>query len=124
VLALPADGAAQSLPALGDDGPDAVLAPATLASLRARKVLQVTAGDAQADPDVLATLTARGMGSVLMMPVARGGVTVGVLEAYSASERLWSRFEVSRARIVSHQLAAVLDRVEAPAPASAAPRVA
>ncbi|MEA2317416.1 MAG: hypothetical protein QOD44_1605 [Solirubrobacteraceae bacterium] len=55
-------------------------------------------------------LRAGGHGSRLTLPVVCGGELVGMLEAYSREERPWSRFEIGRARIIAHQLGAVLAR--------------
>jgi GAF domain-containing protein len=74
-------------------------------------LLQVLAGDASADPAERAALEALGYRSLLRMPVCCEDRVVGALEAYSRDERPWSRFEIRRARMISHQLGAAVERV-------------
>jgi diguanylate cyclase (GGDEF)-like protein/PAS domain S-box-containing protein len=74
-------------------------------------LMQVLAGDASADPAERAALEALGYRSLLRMPVCCEDRVVGALEAYSREERPWSRFEIRRARMISHQLGAAVERV-------------
>ena len=57
-------------------------------------------------------LAAQGFRSLLRLPIVCEAETVGILEAYSRRDRPWSRFEIRRARIIAHQLAAALERIE------------
>jgi hypothetical protein len=70
---------------------------------------------AGADPHDVAVLHAAGYRSSLSLPLVHRGATLASLRAYRRTERPWSRFEVGRARLISHQLAAVLQRVGDPA---------
>ena len=49
-----------------------------------------------------------GHGAMLMVPVAFGGVTIGLLEAMRDRERAFTRSQTNRARIVAHQLGGML----------------
>jgi diguanylate cyclase (GGDEF)-like protein/PAS domain S-box-containing protein len=71
---------------------------------------QLLVGDDTASDVERAVLRSGGHGSRLRLPVLCGGDLVGMLEAYSREERPWSRFEIRRARIIAHQLGAVLAR--------------
>jgi EAL domain-containing protein (putative c-di-GMP-specific phosphodiesterase class I) len=66
------------------------------------------------DPDDVAALHAQGYRSALSLPLVHRGGAPASLRAYRRTERPWSRFEVSRARLISHQLAAALQRVGTP----------
>jgi hypothetical protein len=74
---------------------------------------QVLAGDPDADDAQRAALLARGFQSRLSLPVSDGGVRVGTLEAFATSERPWTRFQVSRARVIALALGATLTRIAA-----------
>ena len=56
----------------------------------------------------LQQLRARGFASRLALPITHGGETLGYLEACCRDERPWSRFEIGRARIITHQLGPLL----------------
>jgi GAF domain-containing protein len=71
---------------------------------------QLLAGDPHADPFAVDELRARGFASRLALPIAHGGETLGYLEACCRDERPWSRFEIARARIITHQLGPLLRR--------------
>jgi diguanylate cyclase (GGDEF)-like protein/PAS domain S-box-containing protein len=71
---------------------------------------QLLAGDPHADPFAVDELRARGFSSRLALPIAHGGETLGYLEACCRDERPWSRFEIARARIITHQLGPLLRR--------------
>ncbi|MEA2333211.1 MAG: hypothetical protein QOH58_3349 [Thermoleophilaceae bacterium] len=81
--------------------------------LRAQETRQVVARDPDADPMEVELLRVQGIASMLMVPILYGGETVGLLEAYAAEERPWSRGQIYRARIIAYQLGAVLQRVGA-----------
>jgi hypothetical protein len=51
---------------------------------------------------------------MLIAPVVAHGEVVGLLVAFGADDAPWTRAETSRARIVGHQLGAVLDLLAEP----------
>jgi diguanylate cyclase (GGDEF)-like protein/PAS domain S-box-containing protein len=53
-----------------------------------------------------------GFGSCLTLPITRGGVIVGHLEAYAREQRPWSRFQIGRARVIGYQLGALLHELQ------------
>jgi diguanylate cyclase (GGDEF)-like protein/PAS domain S-box-containing protein len=75
---------------------------------------ELLADDPEADPGEVAALQALGHGSRLALPISRDGVAIGRLEAYARRGRPWTRFEISRARIVAHHLGAIMERIAAP----------
>jgi hypothetical protein len=77
--------------------------------LATQQVVQVLASDATADLGELSLLGRSGHAAMLLAPLVTGGEVAGVLVALSAVERPWTRAETSRARIVGHQLGAVVD---------------
>jgi signal transduction protein with GAF and PtsI domain len=60
------------------------------------------------DLGVLALLEGSGYGSMLVTPIMHGREAVGLLQCLNRAERHWTHTEASRARIVAHQLGAVL----------------
>jgi GAF domain-containing protein len=76
---------------------------------------QLLARDPAADPHATARLRSGGFGSCLALPIASAGRTVGYLEAYCREERPWSRFEIGRGRMLTHQLGAAMHRTGASA---------
>ena len=85
--------------------------PQTERILREQETAQVLTSDPAADPHEIAVLDRLGMRSVLILPIVCAGRSIGLLEAYSAQERPWSRFEIGRARIIALQLGAAMDRI-------------
>jgi diguanylate cyclase (GGDEF)-like protein/PAS domain S-box-containing protein len=85
----------------------------------ATQTRQTLISDATAPQDERAALHASGYRAQLRAPIHHGDDVVGVLEIYSHHERPWSRFHISRLRLVAHQLGAVLDRTQ---PRATAPR--
>jgi hypothetical protein len=83
------------------------LVPAANQHLNATQLL---AGDPHANPLAVHELRARGFSSRLALPITHGGETLGYLEACCHDERPWSRFEIGRARIITHQLGPLLRR--------------
>jgi diguanylate cyclase (GGDEF)-like protein len=77
----------------------------------AQQVAQVLVGDGTAELGELSLLRRSDHGSMLLAPVVAHGEVAGVLIALTAAERTWTRAETSRARIVGHQLGALLDAV-------------
>ncbi|MBI5105347.1 MAG: EAL domain-containing protein [Solirubrobacterales bacterium] len=88
--------------------------PATQRVLARQVAAQVFAGQRDADEAELACLRELhgDLRSVLMAPVVAGGVTVGLLEAFSFEARPWTRTEITRARLFGHQLGGVMPLVE------------
>jgi len=83
--------------------------PATAQVLRSHEALQTVVGDLAADPAEVLLLEASGFRSLLMVPVLSHGAPIGLLEAYCAEARSWTRAEINRARIICHQLGPVID---------------
>lgn len=86
--------------------------PSTSHVLNTGEAIQILVSDPGADLGELALLGRLGFGSLLMVPVVCRDERLGLLEAYSAVERPWTRSEINRARIISYQLGAVLDGLE------------
>jgi diguanylate cyclase (GGDEF)-like protein/PAS domain S-box-containing protein len=76
--------------------------------------LELLADDPRAHPADTAALEALGYGSQLVLPIIRDGVPIARVEAYAYDTRPWTRFEIGRARIISHHLSAVLERTVVP----------
>jgi diguanylate cyclase (GGDEF)-like protein len=83
--------------------------------LATQQLVQVLMSDATADLGELSLLSRSGHGSMLLAPLVAHGEVAGVMVALTAVERPWTRAETSRARIVGHQLGAVLDGLSSPA---------
>jgi GAF domain-containing protein len=75
------------------------------------QAVHLVAESVGADADAVGALHAQGYRSSLSLPLVHRGATLASLRAYRRTERPWSRFEVRRARLISHQLAAVLERI-------------
>jgi GAF domain-containing protein len=82
--------------------------PATAAVLDTGEAVQVLASDPAADAAEVELLEEMGYRSLLMLPLLAGARSVGVLEAYAAAERPWSRSQIHSARVICYQLALVL----------------
>ena len=82
--------------------------------LATQQVVQVLLSDATADLGELSLLGRSGHGSMLLAPLVSHGEVAGVMVALKATERPWTRAETSRARIVGHQLGAVVDGLATP----------
>ena len=89
--------------------------PATAKVLMEQEATQVIIGDPEADRAEVEFLLSQGYRSLLMVPIVLGGESLGIVEAMSEEERPWTRTEINRARIISHQLAAVIQSRLAPA---------
>jgi len=72
---------------------------------------QVVAGDAAGDPAELAELEALGMATLLIVPIVYGGRDLAVLEVYRTLPQAFTVREVDRARVLSQQFGAALDRL-------------
>jgi diguanylate cyclase (GGDEF)-like protein/PAS domain S-box-containing protein len=79
---------------------------------RSRSTRQTLLSDSTVPAEERAALHDTGYGARLTTPVHRGDQVVGMLELYRHQERPWSRFHISRARLIAHQLGAVLDRTQ------------
>jgi GAF domain-containing protein len=92
--------------------------PLTAHVLRRQEAVQVLTGDPDADPEEVRLLRLLGQASLLMIPVVCRGETLGLIEAYRAQERPWSRVEINRARVIANQFASVIPMLTAePEPA-------
>jgi GAF domain-containing protein len=76
--------------------------------LASQEVFQVQDSDPSADLGELTLLARSSHRSVLIAPIVAQGDVVGLMMAFSDAERPWTRAETSRARIVGHQLGAVI----------------
>jgi EAL domain-containing protein (putative c-di-GMP-specific phosphodiesterase class I) len=76
--------------------------------LREQKAVQVMVGDPTSDPAEVDLLLQLGERSLLMVPIVAAGKSLGVIEAYSAVERPWTRTEINRARVIANQFASVI----------------
>jgi GAF domain-containing protein len=82
--------------------------PMTERVLRDQVAVQVISSDPDSDPAEVELMLDLGYGSMLMVPVISRGTTVGLVEAFAEADRPWTRTEINRARIVAHQLGAVI----------------
>jgi diguanylate cyclase (GGDEF)-like protein len=83
--------------------------PATRGVLEQQRALVVHADDPDADPSELAFLRSERFRSVLLVPIIAHGRTLGLLEAYTCTDRPWARGDIQRARLVCNQLGAVIE---------------
>ena len=113
---LPADNAVETVLDTSDEerGARYNLAnyPSTAHVLNTGEAMRVLVSDPSADLGELALLGRLGYESLLMVPVVCRDERLGLLEAYSASERLWTRSEINRARIISYRRGGGLDGLE------------
>ena len=75
------------------------------------RAMQLVADAGTADPLELRELEMRGAGAMLGVPIVAEGRTIGALDIYAAEPRSWSRYDVHRTRIVSHQLRGAITRL-------------
>jgi diguanylate cyclase (GGDEF)-like protein len=94
--------------------------PLTAHVIESQSAVQVIAGAADADRHEVDLLLKLGYRSLLMMPVVNHGEALGIVEAYSRSERPWTRTQINRARIISNQFASVIQTFVQPRRAEAA----
>jgi diguanylate cyclase (GGDEF)-like protein len=73
-----------------------------------QEAVQVVVGDPDSDPREVDLLLALGERSLLMVPVISRGESIGMIEAYRADERAWSRAEINRARVIANQFSSVV----------------
>jgi diguanylate cyclase (GGDEF)-like protein len=78
--------------------------PTTRHVLMESEAAQVLVNDPAADPAEAALLREWGFGTVLMVPVAFGGVTIGLLEVARTQAHAFTRTQINRARIIGYQL--------------------
>ena len=88
--------------------------PLTAHVLRDQEAVQVLAGDPDADPEEVRLLREFGHYALLMVPVVCRGETLGLIEAFRAEERAWSRVEINRARVIANQFASVITTLDGP----------
>jgi GAF domain-containing protein len=89
--------------------------PLTERVIREQEAVQTIVGDPDADQRELDLLLFLGQRSLLMIPVVARGESVGIIEAYRTDERLWSRSEINRARVIANQFASVIPTLTASA---------
>jgi diguanylate cyclase (GGDEF)-like protein/PAS domain S-box-containing protein len=87
------------------------LAPIATPRLLADGAVAIVRGGAAVDPLAVAELEARSYGALLAVPVTRDGEIVAAVELYAERARPWRRFDVSRARMAAHHVAAALARI-------------
>jgi GAF domain-containing protein len=68
-------------------------------------------GDVAGDPSELAELEELGMATLLIIPIVYGGRELAVLEVYRVLPQAFTAREVDRARVLSQQFGAALDRL-------------
>lgn len=83
--------------------------PLTAEMAAEQKAVQVIVEDPASDPAEVKLLLDLSFKSVLMVPVVHRGKTIGMIEAFAAEKRAWSRTEINRARIISNQFASVIE---------------
>jgi hypothetical protein len=105
-------GAVETLAESGEQSLDELFSvadyPATGVVLERQEATQVLVGDPDSDNAEVELLLAQGYRSLLMVPVIIRGESVGLVEAMSEEERPWTRREINRSRIISNQLASVM----------------
>ena len=82
--------------------------PATRHVLETRCSLQILVNDEYADPDEVALLRETGYASMLMVPIVFRNRSLGIIEAYTRTERPWTRSEITRARLACSHLGATI----------------
>ena len=82
--------------------------PITERVLREQEVAQVFVGDPESDPAEVGLLLTLGQRSLLIAPIIAGGESLGIIEAYSPTDRPWNRAEINRARVIANQFASVI----------------
>ncbi len=89
--------------------------------LNSRQVIQVLFSDGSAEIGELALLGTTRYRAMLLAPIVACGESLGVLQVFASQERLWSRSELNRVRILAYQLAPLIERLgrEQPAPGTA-----
>jgi diguanylate cyclase (GGDEF)-like protein len=73
-----------------------------------QEAVQAIVGDPESDRREVELLLQLGERSLLMIPVVVRGESMGIIEAYRADERPWSRTEINRARVIANQFASVI----------------
>ena len=87
--------------------------PATRHVMETRCSLQILAGDMYADPDEVCLLEELGFASMLLVPIVFRNRSLGIVEAYSRTERPWTRSEIMRARLACSHLGATIFALQA-----------
>jgi len=86
--------------------------------LNSRQVIQVLFSDGSAEIGELALLGTTRYRAMLIAPVVAHGESLGVLQVFASEERVWSRSELNRGRILAYQLAPVVERLAGLEPTS------
>ena len=81
-------------------------------TLASRRITQIVTSDPTVPASELAGLAAGNWGSLLRLPLVWHDRTVGIMEVHSRRDRPWSRFDIRRARMLTHQLAAAISSIE------------
>jgi diguanylate cyclase (GGDEF)-like protein len=89
--------------------------------LASQEVFQVQDADPNADLGELTLLARSSHRSMLIAPIVANGDVVGLMIAFADDARPWTRAETGRARIVGHQLGAVVEALADPPPLVALP---
>ncbi|MEA2426655.1 MAG: diguanylate cyclase, partial [Thermoleophilaceae bacterium] len=82
--------------------------------LASQEVFQVQDAEPSADLGELTLLARSSHRSMLIAPIVAHGDVVGLMIAFADAARPWTRAETSRARIVGHQLGAVIEALAGP----------
>jgi hypothetical protein len=82
--------------------------PASERVLMQKEAAQMLVSDPAVDRAEAEMLAEDGFSAMLMVPVAFGGVTIGLLEVARRREHAFTRSQTNRARIISHQLGGLL----------------
>lgn len=83
--------------------------PLTAHVLRTHEASQVLVTSPSVPAEEADHLGELGMGSLLMLPVAAHGVSLGLIEAYLREARPWTRLQTTLGRAFAHELASVLE---------------
>lgn len=84
--------------------------PATVASLRSGRALEVHVDDPTGDPAEQEVLRSFGLASLLLVPVLVGGEPIGAVEAIHRTPRRWSAADIAYAQGLASHLGPVLKR--------------
>jgi hypothetical protein len=88
------------------------LAPIATPETLAEGAVAIVRGVGAPDRLAMAELEARGFGALLAVPVMRDGEIVAAVELYAEGARPWRRYDVRRARMAAHHVAAALARID------------
>jgi diguanylate cyclase (GGDEF)-like protein len=86
--------------------------PRTARVVESGELVQVRVTDPRADRGEVEFLRSHGQGALLMVPIVSRGRSIGLLELMRKAPRPFSRLEMRRTRILSNQLAGLIERWE------------